>query len=88
MDATESAHTSWGKRPKHHDMRALRRYSTMLRKLTKIGEAMVFMLVISVVGVFLGFLFTGNFENAIFTDGTSLSCMLDGNSGEIVNVNK
>ncbi len=88
MDADELAYTSWGKPPEHRDVRALRRYNAMLRKLAQAGEIAVYLLAVSVIGVFLWFLFTGNFENAIFTDGTSLTCILDGNTGEIVNVNK
>ena len=88
MDAANLAYTSWGKPPEHRDVRALRRYNAILRRLARVGEGAVYLLAVSVIGVFLWFLFTGNFENAIFTDGTSLACILDGNSGEIVNVKK
>jgi hypothetical protein len=88
MDVTESLYTSWGKAPVHLDARALRLYNRILEKLVKTGEILVYILTVSVLGVFLWFLFMGNFENVIFTDGTSVTCILQGKSGEIVNVNR
>lgn len=86
MDAQESNFSAWGRDPEHFDVRALRKYNRLLRRMIMAGEWMVYLLVLAVVGGLSGFLFFGNFENVIFTDGTSLSCILDGNTGEIVNV--
>lgn len=88
MDTSESSYSSWGKPSDHLDVRALRRYNSMLNSLARTGEVMVYVLAIAIVACFLWFLFYGNFENAIFTDGTSLSCIYDGENGEIVDVNK
>lgn len=88
MDAANSAYTSWGKRPEQHDVRALRRYNALLKKVVLLLEIVVYALAVAVVAVFLWVLWDGNFENVIFTDGTSLACILDGNTGEIVNVDK
>jgi hypothetical protein len=87
MDAADTAYTSWGEQPKHVDMRALRTYNAALRKLSLVGEVLTYVLATLFVSMIFWTLFTGNFENAIFTDGTSLTCILDGNSGEIVNAN-
>jgi len=81
----ESATTSWGKRAEHGDVRALRRYNALLQRLMGIGEVSVYLLSALVVALFLWFLYMGNFENVIFTDGTDLTCILNGATGAIVN---
>ncbi len=86
MDQQDGNFTSWGHDPEHFDVRALRRYNALLHKLVVAGEWAVVILTLATVICFVGVLFFGNFEDIIFTDGTSLSCILDGNTGEIVNV--
>ncbi len=86
MDASELKFTTWGHEPEHFDVRAQRQYNALLRRMVVLGEWAVVLLTLAVVICFTAFLFFGNFENIIFTDGTSLSCILDGNTGEIVNV--
>lgn len=88
MDTSESSYSSWGKPSERLDVRALRRYNVALNSLVRVGEFLVYALSFAVVAAFLWFMFYGNFENAIFTDGTSLTCIFDGTSGEIVDVNK
>lgn len=83
-DYQEPAVTSWGKRAEHSDVRALRRYNALLLRLVSIGEASVYLLTALVVALFLWFLYMGNFENVVFTDGTDLTCILNGSTGEIV----
>jgi hypothetical protein len=84
--AVESQCSSWGQGAKVEDIRALRRYNWILRGLVFAGEMYVFTALTLVILIVGWFLYSGNFENAIFTDGTSLSCILDGATGEIVNV--
>lgn len=79
------AASSWGKRAEQGDVRALRRYNALLQRLMGIGETTVYVLAVLVATLFLWFLYTGNFENVIFTDGTDLTCVLNGATGAIVN---
>lgn len=88
MDAVERLRTAWGRPPEHRDIRALRRYNRVLHRLSIAGECLAGALTALVVGIFIAFLFTGNFENIIFTDGTSLTCVFDGNTGEIIDAQK
>lgn len=82
---TGIAASAWGKRAEQGDVRALRRYNALLQRLMVVGEASVYVLSTLVVALFLWFLYTGNFENVIFTDGTDVTCILNGATGEIVN---
>jgi hypothetical protein len=86
MNAPKQPNSSWGQPSDHTDIRALKRYNWLLRKLAFVGEVIVYCLTVLIVIVCGGMLVAGNFENTIFTDGTSMSCMLDGSTGEIVNV--
>lgn len=88
MDAQELLYTTWGKAPDKQDIRAIRRFNDVLRKLAGAGEVLAFVLAIASVAAFLWFLFYGNFEIAIFTDGTSFTCLFDGSNKDIVNGNK
>lgn len=84
--AVESQTTTWGQAAEIEDIRALRRYNSLLRGLVFTGEILVYTTLFLTIVVVGWFLHSGNFENAIFTDGTSLSCFLDGSTGEIINV--
>ena len=84
--AVDSENTSWGKDAKVEDVRAMRRYNWLLRWTAFFGEVCFFVVLVLAVLVVGGFLIYGNFENAIFKDGTSLTCILDGATGEIFNV--
>jgi len=86
MEAHELANSSWGKPDEWVDVRALRRYQTVLSRIAYAGEVLVFVLLVGVlVGTIL--LSQTNFENVIFYDnGTEVVCILDGRTGEIVNV--
>lgn len=84
MDIELDLGSTWGRRSDHYDVRALRRYNALLRKLVGAGECCVYLLAIVSATLFLWFLYTGNFENVIFTDGTDLTCVLNGSTGEIV----
>ncbi|MDB6013645.1 MAG: hypothetical protein JWL65_5895 [Gammaproteobacteria bacterium] len=78
--------TDWGKKPQFDDVRAFRRYNTFLRDFARAGEVLVCVLVVAVMGTFIGFLYGGNFENLIFWDGTDHACILDGGTGHINSV--
>lgn len=84
--AVESQTTSWGRAAKIEDIRALRRYNSILRGCAFAGEMLVYAMLVITILVAGWFLFNGNFENAVFTDGTSLTCFMDGATGEITNV--
>lgn len=86
FDVIESHETSWGKPPIHDDVRALRRYNRLLQQLSAVGEGLIYAGLVVWAAATLAMVFTGNFENLIFKDGTTLSCILDGNTGEITNV--
>lgn len=86
MDAQELKFTNWGRDAEHFDVRALRHYNVLLRKMVVLGECAVVLLTLMAVAGFMAFLFYGNFENVIFTDGTNETCILDGKTGAIVNV--
>jgi hypothetical protein len=86
MHTPELPFSSWGKPTHHLDVRAVRRYNAILRLISHVGEGAYFVMATGAICMFFGFLFFGNFENAIFSDGTSLTCMLDGITGEVVNV--
>lgn len=86
MSALPPPNSTWARPPNHKDVRALRRYNKLLRALSRAGEIAVHVLLALVLLVVGGMLYVGNFENIIFTDGTSVACMLDGSTGEIVDV--
>lgn len=86
MNVLDLPDSSWGRPQKHHDTRALRRYNQLLRHLARAGEIVTQVLIVVMCIMFVGLLYVGNFENAIFADGTSLSCIFDGATGKIVNV--
>jgi hypothetical protein len=79
--------TDWGKQPRFDDVRAFHQYNRFLRRGVLVGELLVCALVVVTVSTFLGFLYSGNFENLIFWDGTDHACILDGNTGQIDSVN-
>lgn len=87
MNAPDTQKSTWGKPFEIDDPRALRRYNALLRGLAFVGEILSHILSALFLLIALGMLFMGNFENTIFSDGTSISCMLEGSTGEIVNVN-
>lgn len=86
MRTHESAITSWGRPDTEVDVRALRRYQDILSRIATVGEVLVLVLL---VGILIGaiWLFTQtNFENVIFYDGTDMTCVFNGKTGEISNV--
>ena len=83
----DQASSAWGKHAESGDVRALRRYNALLLRMVSAGEASVYVLTVLTSVLFVWFLYTGNFENIIFTDGTDRSCILQGATGEIVNGN-
>lgn len=78
--------STWGNTGEQVDLRALRRYSSWLAVGHTVGEWLAIVLVVAVALAMAGTLAYLNFENVIFTDGTSQACVLDGNSGVISNV--
>jgi len=78
--------STWGNTGERVDIRALRRYSTWLALANNVGEWTAILLVVVLAIAMVATLVYLNFENVIFTDGTSQACVLDGNSGVISNV--
>lgn len=82
-EAHEMATSSWGKRDADVDVRSLRRHLAVLSHIASVGEVLVLALL---VGIFAGaawLLTQTNFENVIFYDGTDMTCVLNGKTGEI-----
>jgi len=86
MDVINDRFTSWGKPPEHREVRVIRRFNRLLHATETTGEWLAISLSLLWVTGALTFLLTGNFENLKFEDGTTLSCVLDGQTGEIRNV--
>lgn len=86
MNTRGLATTSWGKQAKEVDVRALRRYQTILSRVGSIGEVLVFILLVAVAGSTIWLVTQTNFENVIFYDGTDAMCVFNGKTGEISNV--
>lgn len=86
MYVQESPTTSWGKQDRDVDVRALRRYQTMLSRIALLGEIFVFVLLVGVASASIWLVTQTNFENVIFYDGTDSTCVLNGKTGEISNV--
>lgn len=78
--------STWGNTGERVDIRALRRYATWLAAVHSAGEWLAIVLVVAIALAMAGTLAYLNFENVIFTDGTSQACLLNGNSGVISNV--
>ncbi len=83
---SEFAGSSWGKPQANYGILAERRWNQILGKLVSFTEWFVIALILLEVALILGLVFGVNFENIIFWDGTSLTCMMDGATGEIKNV--
>lgn len=78
--------TSWGQPTVEIEIRAKRRYQQLLRYSASIGEGIYFGL-LALIGLGVIWVLTAmNFENAVFYDGTAMVCVLDGETGEISNV--
>jgi len=80
------ATSSWGIREGMLDVRALRRYKAVLSNLLNLGEILIFALL---GGVFIGIIWLltlTNFENVIFYDGTDMTCVFNGKTEKILNV--
>jgi hypothetical protein len=83
MDTPTGPETSWGEGVKITDVRALRRYNAILRIALNIGSTAATLVAIGAICAYLWFVFKGNFENLIFTDGTNRTCVMDGGTGQI-----
>ena len=81
-DGAENA-TSWGQPAEQNNVRALRRFNALLRGLASAGSWMLTLISAAAMVSFGVALFTINFENDIFSDGSTLTCILDGRTGEI-----
>jgi hypothetical protein len=86
MNAHELTTTSWGKPEIEVDVRALRRYHSILSMIGSIGETLVFVLLAAVAASSIWLVTQTNFENVIFYDGTDATCVFNGKTGEISNV--
>jgi hypothetical protein len=78
--------STWGNTGEKVDVRALRRYSAWLARVLNACEWIAIVLVVAIALAMGGTLAYLNFENVIFTDGTDQTCVLDGSTGVISNV--
>jgi len=78
--------TTWGVPDVELDVRALRRYRGFLRVALATGEWLSGLLAIAILVAAVWMVTMTNFENDVFSDGTANSCVLNGSTGEIVNV--
>ena len=85
MDPDEASRekTSWGTPELQVDARALRRYHNILSYTSGLGEILIFLLVIGIFMSVLWLITQANFENIIFYDGTDMTCILHGSTGNI-----
>jgi len=86
MDIYESMTTSWGKRDVEVDVRALRQYQIIQSRIETIGEILVFLLLTGILGSTIWLFSNTNFEDVIFYDGSAMTCVLNGQNGEISHV--
>lgn len=86
MDAHTLTTSTWGKNSTDIDVRALRRYQKILRAFSSFGEWASFALAHCVLIAIVLLILLTNFENVIFYDGTDMTCVLNGATGEIYNV--
>ncbi|MGX2038534.1 hypothetical protein ACWJKU_00160 (plasmid) [Methylocaldum sp. MU1018] len=86
MEAHELATSSWGKHDAEVDVRALRRYQAILSRIASVGEVLVFVLLVGILAGAVWLFTQTNFENVIFYDGTDMTCVFNGKTGEIINV--
>jgi hypothetical protein len=86
MDMPGLETSSWGMPNTEVDVRALRRYQIILISINSFGEYLCF---IQLIGILFGtvWLFAQtNFEDVIFYDGTEMTCVFNGETGKITNV--
>lgn len=86
MRSHELAMSSWGKPDTDVDVRALRRYQSILSRIATVGEVLVIVLLMGILSGAIWLFTQTNFENVIFYDGTDMTCVYDGKTGEIINV--
>lgn len=77
--------TTWGSKHTEPDIRALKLWIHVLKKVDKFNEVLSFLLLIMIAGVVVAFFLHTNFEITIFNDGTDKSCVLNGQTGNIEN---
>lgn len=78
--------SSWGNRDSEVNVQALHRYQMLLARIGDVGEVLVLILVAAILAGAIWLFTQTNFENVIFYDGTDMTCVLNGDTGEIVNV--
>ncbi len=83
---TELASSSWGRPDRDVDVRALRRYQDILSRIAAVGEVLVLVLLMGILAGAIWLFTQTNFENVIFYDGTDMTCVFNGKTGEISNV--
>jgi len=86
MESRQLAGSSWGKRDTEVDVRAMRRYQATLSRIAYVGEVLVSVLLAGVLASSVWLFTQTNFENIIFYDGTDMTCVFNGETGEIINV--
>lgn len=80
------SNTSWGQPTKEVDARALRMYRSFLTKIGNVGEVVYFALLTVFACASIWLLAFANLENIIFYDGTAHTCVLDGDTQEVIYV--
>jgi hypothetical protein len=77
--------SNWGESQATADILVLRRSNQALESINFAGEVACYAALLLLTLSSLSFLVSTNFENAVFSDGTSLTCVIDGRTGNIYN---
>ncbi len=74
------ANSSWGRTRHETDARVLKIYCRFLMRLSQVGEALNYVLIIVMIAAAVKLLAFTDFENLIPYDGTATTCVLDGST--------
>jgi hypothetical protein len=80
--------STWSEPCEEFDKRELERYFVFVKFLENTGKLILVLLILGLFLVITTFLFTGEFEQIIFTDGSELTCIYDNSTDNIVSVSK
>lgn len=82
----QPSHGSWGRPRSEIEPRVLRLWCRALIVLGNVGESLHLVMIAGLVAFAGSLLFGINYENIIFYDGTSITCVLDGDTQGSTNV--
>lgn len=86
IEKLDSVNTTFGRSKVVSDSLAHKRFLNLLKKSNTIATLVFYPLLFLFVVLTIAATRTINFENTIFSDGTSLSCLYDGSKEEVINV--